>query len=92
MSSATGKKHGIELDSLCCEYAESTRGFSLWIETLIFCAGRTPSLITDKVGMVEPLVYLQSKKIILMRQIPPKPLAWTAGTENNSHFKSLFQP
>lgn len=61
--------------TLCCEYEESMRGFSLWIETLGFCGGRTPSLIADKAGMVVSLVYLQSKKITLMRQMPPKPFA-----------------
>ena len=76
--------------TLRCEYEESMRGISLWIETLVFCAGRTPLLIPDKVGVVVSLVYLQSEKIILMRQIPPKPFAWTAGTENNSHFKKLI--
>lgn len=78
--------------SLCCEHEESTRGFSLRIETLVFCAGRTPPLMTDKVGMVVSLLSSHSEDKLLMRQIPPKPFAWTAGTENNSHFKSLFQP
>lgn len=90
MSSATGRKHGIELDTLCCKYEESTRGFSLWIETLVFCVGRTPLLITDKLGVAVSLVYLQSKNIISVRQTPTKPFAWTAGTANNSRFKSLF--
>lgn len=37
-----------------------------------------------------PLVYLQSETITLMREIPPRPFAQTAGTENSSHFYKLF--
>lgn len=74
--------------TLCGGYEESTQGISLWTETLV-SAQSTPLLITDNVRMVVALVYLQSKEIILMRQIS-KPCAGTAGTENNSPFKKLI--
>jgi len=51
------------------------RGISLRIETLVFCAGSTALLTTDKVGVVVSLGYHQSEKIIFMRQISPKPFA-----------------